>query len=34
MARIAGLRLMQRWGKWTRDAFTSSSTNVISVYER
>jgi SAM-dependent methyltransferase len=34
MARIAGLRLMQRWGTWTRDAFTSSSTNVISVYER
>jgi hypothetical protein len=34
MARIAGLQLTQRCGSWTRDAFTSSSNNVISVYAR
>jgi hypothetical protein len=34
MARIAGLRLTQRWGSWTRDTFSATSTNVISVYAR
>ncbi|MGO9874721.1 MAG: class I SAM-dependent DNA methyltransferase [Acidimicrobiia bacterium] len=34
MARIAGLRLQQRWGGWNREAFTADSYNVISVYSR
>ncbi|MGI8823879.1 MAG: class I SAM-dependent DNA methyltransferase [Acidimicrobiia bacterium] len=33
MARIAGLRLRERWGGWNRQAFTSNSDNVVSVYE-
>lgn len=32
MARIAGLRLAERWGGWRREAFTSRSENCISVY--
>ena len=32
MARIAGLRLEQRWGGWNRERFTARSENVISVY--
>jgi hypothetical protein len=34
MARIAGLRLQERWGGWNRQAFTANSDNVISVYRR
>jgi hypothetical protein len=34
MARIAGLRLHERWGGWNRQAFTANSDNVISVYRR
>jgi hypothetical protein len=34
MARIAGLRLRDRWGGWHRQAFTANSDNVISVYSR
>jgi SAM-dependent methyltransferase len=34
MARIAGLRLKERWGSWTRDSFTSVCSNCISVYGR
>jgi len=34
MARIAGLRLRERWGGWHRQAFTANSDNVISVYSR
>jgi hypothetical protein len=34
MARIAGLRLHERWGGWHRQAFTADSTNVVSVYRR
>jgi len=34
MARIAGLRLAERWGGWNREAFTARSENVISVYRR
>ncbi len=32
MARIAGLRLKQRWGGWNREPFNSSSTMHVSVY--
>jgi SAM-dependent methyltransferase len=34
MARIAGLRLKERWGSWTREPFTSTSSNCVSVYGR
>jgi SAM-dependent methyltransferase len=33
MARIAGMRLRERWGGWDRRPFTSDSVNHISVYE-
>ncbi|HEX2295033.1 MAG TPA: class I SAM-dependent methyltransferase [Actinomycetota bacterium] len=32
MARIAGLRLRERWGGWAREPFTSASTSHVSVY--
>jgi len=32
MARIAGLRLKERWGGWSREPFTSTSSNCVSVY--
>lgn len=34
MARIAGLRLIGRWGGWEREEFTPTSKTVVSVYER
>ena len=34
MARIAGLRLHERWGDWERAAFTAASRNCISVWGR
>ncbi len=34
MARIAGLRLRERWGGWERQPFTADSRNCISVYGR
>ena len=34
MARIAGLRLTQRWGDWNREDFDSTSKTHISVYGR
>jgi SAM-dependent methyltransferase len=34
MARIAGLRLRDRWGGWEREPFTSASTRHVSVYSR
>jgi SAM-dependent methyltransferase len=34
MARLAGLRLLHRWGGWQREPFTSESRRHISVYER
>lgn len=34
MARIAGLRLKERWGGWAREPFTASSEMHISVYGR
>jgi SAM-dependent methyltransferase len=32
MAQMAGLRLKERWSSWTRQPFTVTSENVISVY--
>ena len=32
MARIAGLRLQNRWGSWSQEPFTKHSTRHISVY--
>ena len=34
MARIAGLRLKQRWAGWNREPFTSASNTYVSVYGR
>ncbi len=34
MARIAGLRLKQRWGSWNKEPFSSGSATHISVYGR
>lgn len=34
MARIAGLRLHERWCDWSRGPFTSTSSNCVSVYGR
>lgn len=34
MARLAGLRLRERWEGWDRSGFTADSTKHISVYER
>jgi SAM-dependent methyltransferase len=34
MARVAGLRLHERWGGWTHEPFDSRSTRHVSVYAR
>lgn len=34
MARIAGLRLKERWAGWRREPFTATSNNCISVFGR
>jgi SAM-dependent methyltransferase len=34
MARIAGMRLRERWGGWKREPFTSESTKHVSVWQR
>src|SRR5262245_33242798 len=34
MARLAGLRLRERWGSWKRDPFTAESGRHVSVYAR
>ena len=34
MARIAGLRLKERWAGWNREPFNSASANLVSVYGR
>ena len=34
MARLAGLTLRERWSDWSREPFTSSSRNHISVWEK
>jgi hypothetical protein len=34
MARLAGMRLRERWGGWTREPFTSESAKHVSVWEK
>ncbi len=34
MARLAGLRLRDRFGGWRREPFTSASTTHVSIYEK
>jgi SAM-dependent methyltransferase len=34
MARIAGLRLRERWSNWNREPFTSESLSHVSVWEK
>jgi SAM-dependent methyltransferase len=34
MARIAGMRLRERWSGWKREPFTSDSTKHVSVWEK
>jgi hypothetical protein len=34
MARLAGLRLRERWGGWRREPFTADSPTHVSVYEQ
>jgi SAM-dependent methyltransferase len=34
MARLAGMRLRERWGGWSREPFTSDSRKHVSVWER
>jgi SAM-dependent methyltransferase len=33
MARLAGMRLRERWGGWNREPFTAASVGHVSVYE-
>jgi SAM-dependent methyltransferase len=34
MAQLAGLRLRERWGGWTREPFTSDSRQHVSIWEK
>jgi hypothetical protein len=34
MARIAGLRLKERWAGWNRRPYTATGSTVVSVYGR
>ena len=34
MARLAGLKLRERWSNWQREPFTSESTAHVSVWEK
>ena len=34
MARIAGMRLVDRWGGWKQEPFTAASNRHVSVYAR
>ena len=34
MARLAGMRLRERWGGWVREPFTAESAKHVSVWER
>jgi SAM-dependent methyltransferase len=34
MAQLAGMRLRERWGGWTREPFTSESRKHVSVWEK
>jgi SAM-dependent methyltransferase len=33
MARLAGMRLRERWSDWRREPFTAASTNHVSIYQ-
>ncbi len=33
MARVAGLRLRERWGGWRREPFNDTSVRHLSIYE-
>jgi hypothetical protein len=34
MARLAGMRLQDRWANWRREPFTALSPSHVSVYEK
>jgi hypothetical protein len=34
MARLAGMRLRERWGGWRREPFTSESDQHVSIWEK
>jgi hypothetical protein len=34
MARLAGMRLRERWGGWKREPFTADSPKHVSVWEK
>jgi hypothetical protein len=34
MARLAGMRLVHRWGGWQKEAFNSESESQVAVYEK
>jgi hypothetical protein len=34
MAQLAGMRLRERWGDWSREPFTSTSRKHVSVWEK
>ena len=34
MARLAGMRLRERWSSWQRAPFTSESTKHVSVWQK
>jgi hypothetical protein len=34
MARLAGMRLRERWGGWEREPFTAESTKHVSIWEK
>jgi hypothetical protein len=34
MARLAGMRLRERWGGWSREPFTGRSDKHVSVWEK
>jgi SAM-dependent methyltransferase len=34
MAQLAGLRLRERWGGWTRESFTSDSRQHVSIWQK
>jgi SAM-dependent methyltransferase len=34
MARLAGMRLRERWGGWSREAFTGESRQHVSIWEK
>lgn len=34
MARLAGLRLRERWGSWRKEPFTAASGRHVSIYEK